>query len=124
MRKRRALVVEAELQVGLEIESTLRGAGFDVLGPVTTVEEAVQKVLEESFDVAVLDANLNGRKVGPAAESLIERRVPFVVVSEYAREHLPLALAHAPLIAKPFDPDSLISVVERLCRDSAQYETA
>lgn len=33
-------------------------AGFDVVGPVATLEEALQKTLAGQYDVALLDANL------------------------------------------------------------------
>jgi len=119
MQKKRALVVEDEFQIGLEIQTTLSDAGFDVVGPVLTVEEALQKSRKEYFHVAILDANLDGQSVGAIAQSLTGRGVPFVVVSGYAREHLPLALAHAPLLAKPFEGAVLVAAVHRLCSDSA-----
>jgi DNA-binding response OmpR family regulator len=115
MHKTRALVVEDEFQIGLDIQSALSDAGFDVVGPIVSVDEAVEQIGLGRFDVAVLDANLNGRNAGAVAELLIERNVPFVVVSGYAREHLPLCMAGAPLLAKPFDPTRLVALVQRAC---------
>lgn len=115
---KRALVIEDESPVGLEIESALTDAGFEVVGPIMSVKEALQVARQSSFDIAVLDANLNGQNVGPVADILVERRVPFVVVSGYAREHLPLALANAPFQSKPVNTVRLVALIQRLCRDS------
>jgi DNA-binding response OmpR family regulator len=124
MLAKRILVVEDEMAVGLDLQSTLTEAGFEVIGPVATFDEAMRTAAREAFDTAVLDANLNGQNVGGLAESLILRRIPFVVVSGYAREHLPLALAHAPLIPKPFDAVKLIAVIRRLCGEPASAGTS
>ena len=115
--QRRVLVVEDEFEIGLDIQSTLSAAGFSVTGPLMTYEEATSAAREGDFDAAVLDANLNGKNGGSVATILTERRVPFVVVSGYARNFLPIAFQHAPSVAKPFDPGRLIAAVERLCRD-------
>ena len=115
MVKRRVLVVEDDFQVGLDIETTLSSAGFEVVGPLMTVDEAMERIDRSYFDVAVLDANLNGQNVGCVAEALTAKRVPFAVVSGYAREFLPLALSHAPLIPKPFEAPRLLSLVQRIC---------
>ncbi|MDX5350254.1 MAG: hypothetical protein LPJ95_06075, partial [Paracoccaceae bacterium] len=45
------------------------------------------------------------------AELLSSRSVPFCFVSGYGREHLPQGFQAAPLIEKPFRPDTLRSVL-------------
>jgi len=112
------LLIEDELTIGQELQSALSEAGFAVDGPVVTVDDAVCAAEEGEYDAAVLDANLNGQNAGSIAAVLIERRVPFVVVSGYAREFLPLNLAHAPLIAKPFNRLRLVATVRQLCGEA------
>jgi DNA-binding response OmpR family regulator len=111
----RVLVVEDEAFTALEIESTLTGAGFAVIGPLPTVEQALAAAESETLDAAVLDANIGGESAGLVGTVLTRRRVPFLVVSGYAREFLPLSFAHAPLIQKPFDHARLVAVLRQLC---------
>jgi DNA-binding response OmpR family regulator len=112
---KRVLVIEDEAATALELSAALSDAGFQVVGPAQTLAEAVSSAEEGGFDAAVLDANLNGSNSGVVADLLIKRGIPFVVVSGYSREFLPLAIAHAPLIAKPFDAALLVATVQRLC---------
>ena len=123
MRRQRALIVEDEFQIGLDVHRLLSEAGFDVVGPIGTIEGALREARDNPFDVAVLDANLNGQHAGTVAESLIDRKVPFVVVSGYAREHLPLSMAHAPLLPKPFEGATLVALVQRACTESVRQNT-
>ena len=47
--------------------------------------------------------------------------VPFCFVSGYGREHLPQGFDHAPLIEKPFRPDTLrMTLTTLLSRGMAQ----
>jgi DNA-binding LytR/AlgR family response regulator len=57
------------------------------------------------------------------ASALVEQRVPFVVVSGYPRELLPLAVSHAPLLLKPFDSARLVATVRRLFEDLVRHAT-
>jgi len=124
MSPKRVLVVEDEIAVGLDIQLALSDAGFDVVGPITTVAEGLQAATENTFDAAVLDANLNGVNISAVADLLIERRVPFLVVSGYAREHLPLSLLHAPVLPKPFMAEKLLAAVRRLCGEPVSSSTS
>jgi two-component SAPR family response regulator len=54
----RVLIVEDEFLIALELESTLRSVAYHVLGPVATVQEALELLRTESPDAAVLDVNL------------------------------------------------------------------
>lgn len=116
MNKTRVVVVEDEFEVGLDIQSILTTAGYDVTGPLMTLDDALRAVEQDKFDIAVLDANLSGQNAGDVASALLKKQVPFVVVSGYAREFLPLAMSHAPLLLKPFDPARLLVAIQRLRR--------
>lgn len=112
----RVPVVEDESVTGLDIQHRLEAAGFEVVGPMMTVDSALQAAEKAHFDAAVLDANLNGRNASPVACALSDKRVPFAVLSGFSREYLPLALSNAPLIAKPFEAARLVELPWRLCR--------
>ena len=51
--------------------------------------------------------------VGQVADALFARGVPFAFVSGYGREQLPVQHKGAPLIAKPFTSEDLLTVVAR-----------
>ena len=55
------------------------------------------------FDVAVLDANLNGVSVTPVAEALAARGVPFIFATGYGDAAPAPQGFDAPLIKKPYD---------------------
>ena len=64
------LVVEDEFLVALDMETILVDAGFEVLGPVGSVAEALRLIGDQKPDAALLDNNLNGQSVGPVAAAL------------------------------------------------------
>jgi CheY-like chemotaxis protein len=115
---RRILVVEDEALVAMLVEDALLDAGATVMGPAATVAEALALLEREphSPDAAVLDLNLAGETSTPVADALAGRRVPFVVATGYGASGLPEAHAAVPVLAKPYDPDELTSVLGRLCR--------
>jgi DNA-binding response OmpR family regulator len=110
----KVLVVEDEFLVALDIEDALVGAGFEVCGPASTLEEALASVSCGDFDVALLDANLNGKPVLEVASRLSEAGIPFAFVSGYGRETLPAQFGHIAHVPKPFDPPVLLAEVRRL----------
>ena len=65
----------------------LTEAGADVVGPVSTVDEALQIVTSESFDLAVLDINVRGEMSFPVADALLARNVPLIFLHRLRRGH-------------------------------------
>ena len=54
----RVLVVEDEALIAIDIAQNLTDAGFEVVGPATSVARALRLIGEEGCDVGVLDFNL------------------------------------------------------------------
>ena len=111
----RVLVIEDEFVVGLEIRSVLSEAGFEVVGPAATVPDALRHVRCGDFDAAVVDCNLGGQSTEEIGAALADRETPFVVLTGYSRESVPLSLASARFMEKPFDSRVLVDTVRRLC---------
>jgi len=104
------LVVEDEFLISLELEILLEGHGWDVIGPVRTVREAVFILGDERPSVAVLDVLVADGHVGALAERLQQLDVPFVLstgLHAVEVERLHEALAGAPLASKPVNWTSL-----------------
>jgi PAS domain S-box-containing protein len=108
----RILVVEDEPLVGLDMVGILSDGGFDVVGPVSTLNEAVHRVATSHFDAVLLDANLGGRSVDELAAALTRQNIPFAFVTGYGRGSLPRAFASAPMVPKPFSAAALLSVTK------------
>ena len=60
-------------------------------------------MIDLPIDVAVLDANLNGRSVAPVAEALRARGVPFIFATGYGDNQSAPQGFDAPTIRKPYD---------------------
>jgi DNA-binding response OmpR family regulator len=110
----RVLVVEDEWLISQEVEVMLQDAGYDVVGPVPTVASALSLIEAERIDTAVLDIHLGREKSFPIAQALISRAIPFVFVSGYACDDLPLQFRACPLLSKPVNSNSLLSQLQTL----------
>lgn len=105
---RRLLVVEDEFMVAEHIAMLLEDFGCEVVGPVATIEQALEAIAEGGLEGALLDANLDGLSSAPIAAALQEASVPFVVVTGYgARKLEDDVLDSAPRLIKPFSTDNL-----------------
>ena len=98
----RVLIVEDAVLLALELESGLQEAGAVVVGSAADLEEA-ERMLALSFDVAVLDANLNGRSVIPVAHALARRGTPFIFATGYDEAGVGPAGFTAPVVRKPYN---------------------
>src|SRR5690606_21322905 len=73
---KRVLVVEDEPLIAMDIAATLSEAGCIVVGPASTDEKARQLIEEKALDLALLDANLNGKPAEDVAALLTRRGIP------------------------------------------------
>jgi DNA-binding response OmpR family regulator len=112
---RKVLVVEDEALVAMLVEDALLDAGFQVLGPAATVEEALSLLNGERPDAVVLGLNLAGETSTPVADLLASRGIPYVIATGYGASGLPPGHQQAMVLAKPYDPGELISMLGRLC---------
>lgn len=100
---RRVLVVEDEYLVALGLDDNLRSLGYTVVGPVASLAAALAAASTERLDAAILDVNLAGEPVYPAAAILSERGIPFIFCSGYTGSvRMPPEFADAPRVAKPY----------------------
>lgn len=112
---RRILVVEDEALVAMLVEDALLEAGAEVIGPAATVAEALSLLRDGEPSAAVLDLNLAGEASTPIADTLARMGVPFVVATGYGAEGLPAQHAAVPVLAKPYDPEELTMLLQRIC---------
>jgi len=79
LRGLRLLIVEDEWMLAEDLARYFLRMGAQILGPAATVEQA--SFHADAAEAAILDVNLNGRRVFPVAEKLMRRAVPFVFFS-------------------------------------------
>ena len=106
------LVVEDERLIAMQMAESLKEAGWSVIGPVATIEEA-NKLLSMSKkpDAAILDVNLDGKSVYPLAEALQRQGVPILFCTGY--ESLDEGrFEDCERIRKPANVDQVIGAVQ------------
>lgn len=104
----RILLVEDEALVAMEIEAALEDAGAIVVGPAASFDAAYAQAQSADIDAAILDVDLGGREVFPAAELLDRRGIPFLFhTANVPRD----GFAGRPVCVKPVEPGHLIRIL-------------
>jgi len=108
----RALIVEDNMIIALDEESSLLSMGFSEVQLAATVASAMQILARGGINFAVLDVNLGLESSEPIAEELKRRGTPFIFASGYDEGLVRLREKFAaPLLKKPFTGDGLIAFV-------------
>lgn len=105
----RILIVEDAVLLAVELEAGLTEAGAKVIGVAVELDEAMG-YLDQEFDAAVLDVNLNGRLVTPLANTLVARKVPFVFATGYGDAGAPDGF-DAPIVRKPYNVHQIVNAL-------------
>jgi CheY-like chemotaxis protein len=98
---RRVFLVEDEMFVAWLLEDMLADLGCEVVGPASSVNQALAMIDAEAIDAAVLDVNLNGQMSYPIADALAARGVPFVLSTGYDKDTLRDDYRTFPVLQKP-----------------------
>jgi CheY-like chemotaxis protein len=84
LRNSRILVVEDEYLLAVMLQEWLEGQGCVVVGPVPSVEKALNLIESDRvINAAIVDVNLGGTFAYPVADGLLARKIPFVFTSGY-----------------------------------------
>jgi CheY-like chemotaxis protein len=102
LKGRRVLVVEDDPLVAMLLVDMLEAIGCEIAAVASRLEDALEKAQHLSFDLAVLDVNLEGANTFQVAELLSKRAIGFVFATGYGAAHLPADLTNAPVLQKPF----------------------
>lgn len=118
---KRILVVEDEAILALDIELGLTDAGAQVLGPIHSLQAALD-VYDTlgPIDAAILDVDLRSVEVFPLARRLQHDGVPFLFHTAYGdREPLRTEFRDAPVCVKPNVVAALLDRVAVLAQGAA-----
>lgn len=109
----RVLVVEDDYFLADDMRTVLSQAGATVIGPMPTLATTLPG-LSCQLNAAVLAITLHGEPVWPLADILMARKVPFIFVTGYGPEVVPLAYAAIPHWLKPLDVERLADALRTL----------
>lgn len=98
---KRILIVEDEFLIAIHVADIMTGLGFDVVGPVGHIDQAMGVINTDDVVGAILDVNLSGHLVFPLAEQLAARNIPFILTSGYESDGLPPKWRPRPHLRKP-----------------------
>ena len=117
---KRILVVEDEALIAAMVEDMLMELGATVVGPASSIAQALVLVNSDDFDAAVLDVNIRSEQVDPIAEILMARNVPLVFATGYgASAH---GVRYAPVIEKPYTLEKLANALTSALLAAASNE--
>ena len=118
MQEARILIMDDEAQERRRLEQYLGGKGYDVLA-VGSVQDAVQAIKRERYDVFLTDCNIPGvdalrtsdeaRKINPDLAVII--MTAFGTIETAVRA---IKAGAYDYLAKPVDPEQLVVLIERI----------
>ena len=112
---RRVLLVEDEFLIAMELEHALQDVGAEVVGPIATLRCAVEEARRTTCEGAVLDVDLRGEDVYPAADALVARAIPFVFHTGHGlKRDLFRRYPAAPVCSKPMHSEQLLRTLAGL----------
>src|SRR5882724_5067662 len=106
---KRILVVEDEPMILMLLEDMLGELGYTIAAEAARIEEALEATNNADFDLAILDADLNGQPASPVADALVTRGTPFVFATGYV---LADPYRDRPTLKKPFQMDGLKQMLQ------------
>jgi DNA-binding NarL/FixJ family response regulator len=113
------LIAEDNLYVALDLSSAVEEMDGRVIGPASTVAEALALLARHDIAGAIVDSQLGDRDVAPLARQLAERGVPFVI---HACTRVPSVIADAhpdvPVLMKPLQPSAVLTCLLNEMRKS------
>ena len=104
------LVVEDDVLIRTLLADMLCEIGYTVAAEAASIDEALEATRKTDFDLAILDANLNGQPVSPVADALVARGTPFFFATGYGE--LPEPYRDRPTLTKPFQMDELKQMLQ------------
>jgi light-regulated signal transduction histidine kinase (bacteriophytochrome)/CheY-like chemotaxis protein len=108
------LLVEDQMLIAADVEAMLAEHGIDKVTTTPSVADALRKLKEFRFDVAILDVNLGSGTSLPIAEELIRRDIPFIFATGYSDKSIIPASFSAPVVLKPYEAAALIGAVTKV----------
>jgi DNA-binding NtrC family response regulator len=108
------LVLEDEILIAMLLRDWLAEMGFDPVGPVASIRDALELIDRGDLDAAILDVRLADGDSYVAAEALQAKSIPFAFASGHATAGIDPRFPAAPVLSKPFEFDDVQGLLEGL----------
>ncbi|MDK2759782.1 MAG: GAF domain-containing protein [Sphingopyxis sp.] len=106
---KRAMLVEDQLLIAIDLEQILEDAGVEVLNTLSSPADALDFLSRANPDFAILDINLGQETSEAVARELIARGTPFLFATGYGDDGaIPEDLGAVPVVRKPFERDVIL----------------
>ncbi len=113
------MIVEDNLILALEMEDTLRDAGFDVIGVAASADQALTLANEHRPALAIMDIRLPGKRDG--IDAAIALRETYGIRSVFASAHSApdmreraTAAQPAGWVTKPYAMSQLVEIIRQV----------
>ena len=116
----RILVVEDDWLISSLFACLLTEYGCEVVGPVSSVAEALVLASAEAIDAALLDLNVKGQVVYPVARTLADRSIPFAFLSGYVAATISETYRERPALQKPVRAEKLRQILREMLNQSVK----
>jgi len=116
----RVLIVEDDAIIAMMVEDMLIDVGCEIVATAARLDVAIEKARTLSFDIAVLDVNLDGQETFPVAEVLADRGLPFVFATGYGAHITAGRFTDAPTLQKPYESLALENALAAALLKSAE----
>lgn len=117
LQNKHILLVEDDFLIARPLADRLEDAGASVVGPASTIEEAIALIASSpEIDVALMDVNLAGEMSYPVAYDLARRGVPFVFLTAYDPSLVAARFRDVPVFAKPVEFERVMEALGDVSR--------
>jgi DNA-binding response OmpR family regulator len=106
------LLVEDEALIRMMLVEMVEELGHRVIAEAGNVDDGRSLAMIEGYDLAILDINLHGTNVGPVAEAVRRRGLPFFFLSGYGTSGVPRGFEGTAVLVKPCTLDTLKHTID------------
>ena len=114
---RSVLVIEDQAMIACDLQRFLDDAGYHVVGPVGSPDEALREIANGKLDGAVLDVKLLRDSSPQLAEALKAAMIPHIFINGWAVGEIPDRCRDRPLLNNPYDYRSLLDALNGAMAD-------
>lgn len=107
----RILIVEDDAIIAMTAEDMLEEVGCTTAAIAATLAEALARVEDTEFDIALLDLNLKDEVSLPVAALLRAKGKPFIFATGYDGIPADSGFGDVPFISKPYRIDQLAAMI-------------